>query len=185
VTRGVVGRREFLAAGLAAGVAACAGCQSGDKSAPRARSASEAAFGDRIDLGPLDDFPSGSLTRNLVAQCWIVRYDAEQAEREGVPDGSIVLLHHRCPHLGCTLPYLENFTFNDPRSDSTVRGWFRCPCHGGTFSISGLRVFGPSPRSLDSIAAEIVDGRLIADTGDITLGAADGAPPTISPVTLE
>jgi ubiquinol-cytochrome c reductase iron-sulfur subunit len=42
-----------------------------------------------------------------------------------------------CTHLGCIPSYEEN------------NKQFKCACHGGEFSASGVQKFGPPPRPLD------------------------------------
>lgn len=48
-----------------------------------------------------------------------------------------------CPHAGCFV------AFNRQRSV------FQCPCHDSAFKIDGQFEFGPSPRDLDKLDAEI------------------------------
>ena len=131
-------------------------------------------FGSQITVGTLDQLPEGGFLRNLDAKAWIMRLGAEQAEREGAPQGSVIALYHRCPHLGCTVPYRPEFPFSDPRNNNeTYTGWFRCPCHGSTYSFTGVRVFGPAPRSMDVFGLTIENGNITVDTGDITQGTPD------------
>ena len=55
-------------------------------------------------------------------------------------------------------------------------GWFRDRCAGSTFTIAGIRVFGPSPRSMDTLAVTVRgDGSVIVDTSVVSLGAQDNA----------
>lgn len=49
---------------------------------------------------------------------------------------SFVAFSEACTHAGCTVSY----------SGSTSR--FVCPCHGGTFDLSGNVVSGPPPSAL-------------------------------------
>lgn len=83
-------------------------------------------------------------------------------------DGGIVALWQRCPHLGCTVPWRPTFEFEG------ATGWFRCPCHGSTYTRAGIRVFGPAPRPLDTMAVTVNgDGSVSVDTGAITNGDVD------------
>ena len=41
---------------------------------------------------------------------------------------------------------------------------FRDPCIGNTFSRDGMRLFGPSPRSLDQFRITVKSGRVLVDT---------------------
>jgi cytochrome b6-f complex iron-sulfur subunit len=98
---------------------------------------------------------------------------------EGVPEefrsfapaseqGGLLALYHKCVHLGCTVPWRPDFAFGG------VTGWFRCPCHGSTYTKGGVRVFGPATRSLDTFQITAVTAQGVTiDTGKITLGAAD------------
>jgi len=87
--------------------------------------------------------------------------------------GGLLALYWKCPHLGCTVPW--NPTFDGATvSFPGIIGWFRCPCHGSTYSHAGVRVFGPAPRSMDTMALSVNgDGSLSVDTGKITLGGED------------
>ncbi|HZQ37249.1 MAG TPA: Rieske 2Fe-2S domain-containing protein [Dehalococcoidia bacterium] len=86
----------------------------------------------------------------------------------GSAKGGILGLYQKCPHLGCTVPWRPDFTFEG----ST--GWFRCPCHGSTYTKGGLRVFGPAPRSMDTFDVTVNgDGSLTVNTGKIKLGSTD------------
>lgn len=103
---------------------------------------------DVVVLVPNDQNP----LRSLEAKMFIARLDENQAAlNPGAGDkaGAFLALSRKCPHLGCTVPYVENFTFRDPLNDQVITGWFRCPCHGSTYSDTGRRVFGPAPRSMD------------------------------------
>jgi cytochrome b6-f complex iron-sulfur subunit len=139
-------------------------------------------FGAKIFVGTVDQLQPGTFIRNLDAKAWVMRMGPEQAAREGAPEGSILALYHKCPHLGCTVPYREEFNFADPRnSDESYSGWFRCPCHGSTYSFAGVRVFGPAPRSMDTFALEIVDGNITVDTGTIIRGTSENPSRAILP----
>ena len=110
---------------------------------------------------------------SLDAKIYLVRLNKEQADRNpGAEEGMVYAFWRRCPHLGCTVPYSATFSFEDPRSNQTYPGWFRCPCHGSTYSDSGVKVFGPAPRSLDSFPVVIdPNGDIKVDVGVITVGA--------------
>lgn len=80
----------------------------------------------------------------------------------------LLALWWKCPHLGCTIPWRPGFPFEG------VTGWFRCPCHGSTYTRSGIRVFGPAPRPMDTMEITVNnDGSLSVDTGKITKGGED------------
>jgi cytochrome b6-f complex iron-sulfur subunit len=77
--------------------------------------------------------------------------------------------------LGCTVPWRENFVWPDPTSGAPNQGWFRCPCHGSTYTDAGIRVYGPAPRPLDTMELTVAGGNVIVDTGKITKGGPDNA----------
>jgi len=62
--------------------------------------------------------------------------------------GQLRVLTSVCPHLGCTVPWNK-----DKRQ-------FVCPCHGGTFTMDGTRVSGPSLRGMDSLKTSVEGGQL-------------------------
>lgn len=132
-------------------------------------------FGAQIFVGTVDKLTPGSFIRNLDARTWVMRLNAEQAAREGAPEGSIIALYHKCPHLGCTVPWRPEFPFTDPRNQESYSGWFRCPCHGSTYSVTGTYVFGPAPRSMDTFDFSLDGGNIVIDTGKITRGTPDNA----------
>jgi cytochrome b6-f complex iron-sulfur subunit len=84
--------------------------------------------------------------------------------------GGLLALWTRCPHLGCTVPWEDSAVFND---GTGRRGWFRCPCHGSTYTKAGVRVYGPAPRSMDTMAIEVTDSGIVVQTGDRTKGSTD------------
>ncbi|HVA49053.1 MAG TPA: ubiquinol-cytochrome c reductase iron-sulfur subunit [Pirellulales bacterium] len=48
-----------------------------------------------------------------------------------------------CPHAGCFVAFDRS------------RDVYQCPCHDSAFGVDGQRVFGPSPRDLDKLEAEV------------------------------
>ena len=76
-------------------------------------------------------------------------------------EGGLLALWQRCPHLGCTVPWRSDFSFRGRT------GWFRCPCHGSTYTREGgVLVFGPAPRSMDRYKIEVQgDGSVKVSTG--------------------
>lgn len=121
-------------------------------------------FGGKVTAGPLDRFPPGSKTQVTDGRFWLVNLTAEQ----GGP--GLLALWWKCPHLGCTVPWRESFTFTDPNTGQPRTGWFRCPCHGSTYTDAGVLVWGPAPRSMDTMALAVINGVLVVDTGKITKG---------------
>jgi len=83
--------------------------------------------------------------------------------------GGLLALWHKCPHLGCAVPWRPDFDYDG------TKGWYRCPCHGSTYSKGGgLLAFGPSPRPLDTMAIKVKDnGDVVVNTEVITKGGKD------------
>jgi len=94
--------------------------------------------------------------------------------QEGSP-GGLLALYQKCTHLGCTVPWRPDFVFQGDK------GWFRCPCHGSTFtSGAAIRVFGPAPRPLDTMALEVKEnGDVVVDTGAVAVGSDDNPQRTV------
>jgi cytochrome b6-f complex iron-sulfur subunit len=126
-------------------------------------------FGSVVAAGAAADYPPGSKTQNFEGHFWLVNLTEDQ----GGP--GFLALWWKCPHLGCTVPWRDNFTFVDPGTGAAKQGWFRCPCHGSTYTDAGVRVFGPAPRSMDHMELTIEGGNISVDTGTITKGTEDNA----------
>jgi menaquinol-cytochrome c reductase iron-sulfur subunit len=62
------------------------------------------------------------------------------------PDGSLKCFNTSCPHLGCTINYLEKSK------------QFVCPCHASSFKLDGERNNLVPPRSMDPLAVEVRNG---------------------------
>ncbi|MFN8559385.1 MAG: ubiquinol-cytochrome c reductase iron-sulfur subunit [Dehalococcoidia bacterium] len=83
-------------------------------------------------------------------------------------NGGVLALYQKCPHLGCSVPWRPEFNFEG------VQAWFRCPCHGSTFTKAGVRVFGPAPRPMDTMEVKVLgDGSVEINTGKISSGGPD------------
>ncbi|MAG35967.1 MAG: cytochrome B6 [Dehalococcoidia bacterium] len=107
-------------------------------------------FGSVVSMGNVDNYEVDSVTYKIDGKFYLVRL------AEG-----FIALWQKCPHLGCTVPWRENFTFGE----ST--GLFRCPCHNSTYLRNGQIVFGPAPRPMDRMGVQIENGKILVDTGDI------------------
>lgn len=161
-----VSRRSILRfgfwSGLGAVVAGMAACGV-DLLYPR----NVAGFGGRVSIDPSEVPQPGEKTPIQRGRFWLVNLTEEQ----GGP--GLLALWWKCPHLGCTVPWKEAFIWPDD-TGTPKQGWFRCPCHGSTYTDAGVRVFGPAPRSLDTMKLEVgSDGRISVDTGSTTNGAPD------------
>ena len=118
--------------------------------------------------------PGADPVRIPEGKFWLVNLNGPEGDVLQVGGtGGILALYWKCPHLGCTVPWNPAFngaTVNFPG----IIGWFRCPCHGSTYSKAGVRVFGPAPRPMDTMAIKVNgDGSVSVNTGQITAGAID------------
>lgn len=96
--------------------------------------------------------------------------------RNGNATGGLLALSRKCNHLGCTLPWAGDFSFPHPFAGQTITGWFRCACHASTYDKAGIRVFGPTPRSLDTFEISVRgDGNLVVRKDRVTEGSDDNA----------
>jgi len=127
-------------------------------------------FGGTVSVSAADVPAPGGKVQIPVGRFWLVNLTEEQ----GGP--GLLALWWKCPHLGCTVPWRPNFSFFDPITGAPKQGWFRCPCHGSTYTDAGVRVFGPAPRSMDTMSLSVAaDGRVSVDTGSTTPGGPDNA----------
>lgn len=53
-----------------------------------------------------------------------------------------------CTHLGCRVAW-------NPQEKL-----FKCPCHGGSYTLSGTVVSGPPPRGLDEVPVRVEGDRI-------------------------
>ena len=88
--------------------------------------------------------------------------------------GGLLALWRKCPHLGCTVPWRPDFVFQGRK------GWFRCPCHGSTYTKEGgIIVAGPAPRPLDVFPITVQSDRsLLVQTGRAFEGSGSVQNPT-------
>ena len=102
-------------------------------------------------------------------QFWMANLDPAETRPGGSGGGDgLLALWRKCPHLGCTVPWRQTFNYEGDA------GWYRCPCHGSTYTKAGVRVYGPAPRSMDTMAIEIdAAGNITVNTGAITPGGPD------------
>ena len=127
-------------------------------------------FGGPVPAGKVTDYKKGAEPKHfLEGQFWIANLDPKEARAGGSGGANgLIALWHKCPHLGCTVPWRQEFPFQGDK------GWFRCPCHGSTYTKAGVRVFGPAPRSMDTMKI-VVDGagNVTVQTGQVKPGGPD------------
>ena len=100
-------------------------------------------FGELVVAGQVEEFPPGSIHHVRAGQFYISHLEGQ----------GLLALWHRCTHLGCTVPWREE------------QGQFNCPCHSSFFDRTGEVTGGPAPRPMDIFPIEIVDGKVIVETG--------------------
>jgi cytochrome b6-f complex iron-sulfur subunit len=127
-------------------------------------------FGGPVAAGKVSEIPKGGPPKEFpIGQFWLVNLDPAEARPGGSGGGNgLLALWRKCPHLGCSVPWRGGFSYEGDQ------GWFRCPCHGSTYTKAGVRVFGPAPRSMDTMAIEIDGaGNITVQTGQRTPGGVD------------
>ena len=127
-------------------------------------------FGGPVPAGNTADYVKGAPpVPNSEGQVWMANLDPAETRPGGSGGGDgLLALWRKCPHLGCTVPWRQTFNYEGDA------GWYRCPCHGSTYTKAGVRVYGPAPRSMDTMAIEIdAAGNITVNTGAITPGGPD------------
>jgi cytochrome b6-f complex iron-sulfur subunit len=79
-----------------------------------------------IVAGGVDTFARGTVTAFPRGRFYLAR----------LADGGFLALSRRCPHLGCTLPWVAE------------EKKFLCPCHSSAFDIHGDVLRSPAPRAM-------------------------------------
>jgi nitrite reductase/ring-hydroxylating ferredoxin subunit len=112
-----------------------------------------------------DDLRANEPVLNADVRIFIVRLDS----------GEILALSRRDPHRGCTVPWRRDFTFEGRT------GWFRDPCYGSTYDVTGVCYAGPCPRGLDRYQVRVEDGDVEVDLTHLIMGpdrrTREGRPP--------
>lgn len=129
-------------------------------------------FGGPVAAGNAAEYELGGTPfHNREGQFWIANLDPGDTADNGTDGASgLLALWRKCPHLGCTVPWEASAVVEV----SAESGWYKCPCHGSTYTRSGIRVFGPAPRSMDSMQIDIDDaGNVTVQTGAVTSGGPD------------
>jgi nitrite reductase/ring-hydroxylating ferredoxin subunit len=91
--------------------------------------------------------------------------------------GEILALSRVDPHLGCSVPFRPQFEFMGHT------GWFRNPCHGETYDVTGVCYAGPCPRGLDRYDVRVRDGIVEVDFTHLREGPPRSADEDREPVT--
>jgi cytochrome b6-f complex iron-sulfur subunit len=128
-------------------------------------------FGGPVPGGTVEDYaPGADPVYVREAQAYLVNLDPADDRLGGSAGGAgLLALWQKCPHLGCAVPWKSDFTWHNDDG-----GWFRCPCHGSTYTKAGVLVEGPAPRSMTTMRLEVAeDGTITIHTGDRKNGGPD------------
>lgn len=98
-----------------------------------------------IEAGTVENFSPGSVTAFPRGAFYLAR----------LADGGFLALSRRCPHLGCTLPWVE------------AEKRFVCPCHASAFDIRGDVIHSPAPRGMDFHPVTIENNVVKVDAGRV------------------
>jgi nitrite reductase/ring-hydroxylating ferredoxin subunit len=112
-----------------------------------------------------EDFAPGSVTTFLEEESHLVR----------LPDGEFLALSMLDPHdkmlvaqglapSPCLVPWRPDFEFQGRQ------GWFRNPCHGETYDLTGRCFAGPCPRGLDRLTVTVTDGQVAVHVDELIPG---------------
>ncbi|MDH3730745.1 MAG: ubiquinol-cytochrome c reductase iron-sulfur subunit [Acidimicrobiia bacterium] len=124
------------------------------------RPKSTAGFGGVVETVPPGDVPDDGILYVAAARAYLTKVE-----------GEVVAVSEACPHLNCRVPWCEQ------------AGEFECPCHGSFFNRLGEYRKGPSPRGMDRFAVEIIDDKVIIDTGSLIEGDPPGGESIDEPAT--
>jgi cytochrome b6-f complex iron-sulfur subunit len=130
-------------------------------------------FGTKITAGDYEDIlakvgPEGGFTPLFIPEgrFYLTYYegtgDAPVYTAINAVDTKLQALYRKCVHLGCSVP----------KCDSSKL--FECPCHGSKYRMHGEYYGGPAPRGLDRFPIELVDGKVVVDTGSLQEGPPRG-----------
>ena len=100
----------------------------------------------RMEAGSVESFQPGTITAFPRGRFYLAR----------LADGGFLALSRRCPHLGCTVPWIKE----EKR--------FLCPCHSSAFDIKGDVLRSPAPRAMDLFQVTIENAVVMVDTGHVT-----------------
>jgi Rieske Fe-S protein len=131
-----------------------------------------------IDLGPIDNFPSGEW---VITHFFLTPEEGDVARRTAYirynglvqNEPSFTIISNRCAHLGCPVQPGGLIQPDKTKDQKTSGGQdititpvlglssFTCPCHGGSYDSEGNRTAGPPVRALDRWSYLIKNGHLV------------------------
>jgi cytochrome b6-f complex iron-sulfur subunit len=161
----VINRRAFVLTGFWGSIAAVAAAIVGGWGIDFLWPKKLTGFGAAIDVKASKIPAPGSDPIHVAeGRFWLMNVASE-----GESPGGLLAFYQKCPHLGCTVPWRADFDFGGKK------GWFRCPCHGSTFTKEGgILVAGPSSRNMDTMAITVKPtGDITVETGQVKQGGHD------------
>lgn len=117
-----------------------------------------------VTLVDTDDLAVNEPVRFPGQRLWLVKLES----------GEVLALSQKSPHLGCTVTYRPEFEFEGHT------GWFRDPCSGSNWDLTGVKYSGPAPRGLDRYQVRILGGGVQAHLSRLIagpVGASQGREP--------
>lgn len=117
------------------------------------------AFGSKIEVGKVSDFPVASVTYIGDGRLYLSHV------RTADGASGFLALYRKCPHLGCVVPWRAGENSEDNLNQT---GRFNCPCHSSIFDRYGRVKGGPAPRPMDLMAVSIEGDKVMVDTGKIS-----------------
>jgi len=172
--RSLVNRRTFVLSGFWGSMAALGAAIVGGWGIDFLWLKEITGFGAPVDVAASKiPAPGADPVHVVEGRFWLVNIPAGEADSPG----GLLALYQKCPHLGCTVPWRADFDFGGKK------GWFRCPCHGSTFTKEGgILVSGPSPRPLDTMTITFKPtGDITVQPGQIREGGQDNPLRTVFP----
>lgn len=101
-------------------------------------------------VGALTDFTVGQpryvQVERTIADGWVGGKALIGVHIVRLSDTEFQAFDPHCTHLGCPLAWSDGAST------------FVCPCHGGSFDVSGKVISGPPPRELFAYETRVVDG---------------------------
>lgn len=102
----------------------------------------EPSADETVKVGPMSEFPVGEFQKRTVTVTehgtWLEGPVEKTVWLRRNPDDSFLVFSGTCPHMNCTVNYLEDKTFE-------------CPCHHSHFDSEGKVTSMPAPRPLDTL----------------------------------
>ncbi len=111
-------------------------------------------IGKWVDFGEVKDLEPDSVAllpyEFLVKDGWLVQPQRGIVWAKIEAIDKLTIFSSTCTHLSCNVIWREEDKI------------FECPCHAGSFDVSGQPIAGPPTKPLDVLEHKIEDGKLLA-----------------------